>query len=261
MTYIDAHSHLADPRLESRLDQVLFNAREKNITQFLQGGVGPEDWRRQLDLQKKYPGILPCFGLHPYWVADHSEAECDQALDELARLLPKAKALGEAGLDFRPHISKGSEHRQIDVFEKQIELAKVAELPLVLHLVRCRDEALRILDVWGLPQRGAMVHSFNGSAKEAEEYLQLGCHLSVGGPLCRPDNLRLKQAVQMIPMDRLFIETDSPDQPPPGIEPEHNEPATLIQVAEEVGKIRKISTEEVLKMTTENLRKWLVHSE
>jgi TatD DNase family protein len=253
----DAHSHLSDPRLETEVESMIARARARGITQFLQGGVGPEDWERQKNLKGRFPEIRLCFGLHPYWVADHSMNECEMALDLLARELPLAEALGELGLDLRPHILKDSLDRQIQIFEDQLQLAEFSRRPIVLHLVRAFDEAKRVFDVHGVPTRGGMVHSFNGSAPEAESYLERGLFLSIGGPVCRPENQRLHQAVQILPLENLLLETDSPDQPPPRLASQHNEPSTLWDVAEMIAKIKKSSAEEILDISSRNLEKML----
>lgn len=264
MNYIDAHSHLADPRFDEIRDEILFEAREKGITQHLQGGIGPEDWRRQRELAKQYPGVLLVVGLHPYWVADHSDEECSSALDDLAREIPTAYALGETGLDFRPTILKNDplgKDRQITCFEAQLEMAKMAGKPIVLHIVRAFAEAKRILEIWGVPEAGGLVHSFNGPWREAKDYLDLGLYISVGGPLARKDNQRLRQTVKDIPMDALLLETDSPDQPGDAIrdkgENQLNRPASLWAVAEVVAELKNISAIEVLDITSQNCRKLL----
>ncbi len=256
-SYSDSHSHLSDPRLETEVESMLARAKARGITQFLQGGVGPEDWERQKNLKSRHPEIRLCFGLHPYWVADHTDVECEQGLDLLAREIPKAEALGELGLDLRPQIVKDSISRQIQIFEDQLQLAEMAKKPIVLHLVRAFSEAKQIFDLHGVPSRGGMVHSFNGSAHEAESYLARGLHLSIGGPVCRPDNQRLHQAVQILPFENLLVETDSPDQPPPRLAGQHNEPLSLWDVAEMIAKIKKSSPEEILDISSRNLEKLL----
>lgn len=255
MGYIDGHSHLADLRLQSDLDQCLARAKASGISHFIQGGVGPEDWHRQLSLVARYPEIIACFGLHPYWVADHSATECEEALDLLAKLLPRSIGVGEVGLDFRPEIEKGSRERQITVMEAQMEMAHVAKKPLVFHFVRCFPEATSILRLWGVGERGGMVHSFNSGVEQAEAYLEMGLFLSVGGPAARANNRPLREALAMIPLEHLILETDSPDQPPPDLAGGLNEPSSLLTVAAAVAQIRGISASEVLDSSTRNLRK------
>lgn len=252
--WIDSHSHLADPRWAAGIDRALEEAMKLGVGFFLQGGVSPEDWAAQIELRKRYPDHIGlCFGLHPYWVAAHDEEVCEIALDGLAQLLPKAMALGETGLDFRPHIMKDSRERQITLFEQQLELAEAVNLPVVLHLVQAHDDALRIFDVWGAPR--GLVHSFNGSWSKAQDFLSRGLYLSVGGPAVRPDNEKLHQALRQMPLEFLLIETDSPDQPPPSHKGELNPPASLWEVARTIAQLRKMTPNEILDITASNFRR------
>ena len=254
--WIDAHSHLADPRWDLERTQALQEAQSRGIGFFMQGGVGPDDWTRQLALKEKHPQAIGlCFGLHPYWVADHDEELCEIAIEQLTGVLHKAMGLGEIGLDLRPHIMKDSLDRQIEFFKLQLELAQASHLPVVLHLVQAHEEALRILDWWGVPPAGAFVHSFNGSAQKALDFTQRGLYLSVGGPVVRPDNHKLHQAVLQIPPERLLIETDSPDQPPPAFAGVKNPPASLWDVAQKVGELKGMTPSEILDMTSSNFRR------
>lgn len=257
--WIDAHSHLADARWggwgpESSLERVMAKAEKADVVVHLQGGVGPEDWQRQRELHRSYPGILPVFGIHPYFVADRSESECEEALDLLAKNLSGAYALGETGLDFRPHIARGSEARQIAMMEAQLELASAARLPVVLHVVRAFDEALRVVDLfYPKGQRRGLIHAFNGTEAQANAWVERGFMISIGGALLRPDNERLRQAVAAIPLNCLLIESDSPDQRPSGWVKEWNEPDSVKWVAQEIANIQGLTVDVVRARTVENL--------
>lgn len=256
--WVDSHCHLADPRwlqsVSPSLDQMVEDARAQGIGFFMQGGVDPQDWQRQIELKNRFP-IGLCFGLHPYFVASHTLEDCELALDQLAPLLPLALALGELGLDFRPHIEGDSRDLQIQIFEDQLALAEAAEKPIVLHLVQCHDEAQQIFNLWGVPPKKGIVHSFNGSWQKAQDFIKLGLSLSVGGPLVRSDNEKLRQAVREIPLSHLLIETDSPDQPPEAYQGQLNPLTSLKLVAAEVARLKKISTQEVLETSTRNFKR------
>jgi TatD DNase family protein len=218
--------------------------------------VGPADWQRQRDLAQKYPGKLGlCFGLHPYWVAAHDEELCEIALDSLAPILPQALGIGEMGLDFRPNIMKDSRERQIGVFESQLELAEVIQKPMVLHLVQAHEQALRIMDIWGVPATKGLVHSFNGSWGKAQDFLKRGLFLSLGGPVVWPQNTKLHQVVREMPLEFLLIESDSPDQPPPRFKQSLNRPASLWDVAGKIAELRDIPVLEILELTTQNFKR------
>lgn len=252
--FIDAHSHLADKRIGSNLESWMDDASRAGISFFMQGGVGPEDWQAQQLLLKKYPGKIGlCFGLHPYWVIEKTKDECEAGLDLLSQKIHLAKGLGEAGLDFRKDIVGESHELQIGVFAQQVELAEMSNKPIVLHIVQAHDEALKVLKLYSRNLKG-MVHSFNSSYEVALEYLKLGLYISVGGPICRVNNQKLHQAIRSIPMDRILIETDSPDQPPSGLKSELNPPISLIQVSKSVGELKSLSSQEVLEKTTQNFK-------
>lgn len=253
--WVDAHCHMADPRIEN-VDTLIRESRVQGFTGFVMAGVDPEDWQRQLALAERHPQLLPVLGLHPYFVADHELNECETALDQLARLIPRTPSfVGEMGLDFRPLICKDSEARQIEIFSAQLELAALAQRPVVLHLVRAFDEAERIFQMFGAPARGGFVHAFNGSRRQASVYLEFGLHLSVGGALVRPDNLKLRQAIEVIPLNRLLLESDAPDQAPVGWDKELNEPGSILQVAQIVAELKGVTRDEVLATAKANLQR------
>lgn len=253
---IDSHCHLADPRIADQVEQILQKSIQLGWDFFLQAGVDPEDWQRQMDLKNKYPKHLGlCFGLHPYFVSAHSEQDCENALDILAKKLSQALALGETGLDFRPQWLQDSEERQIRFFEQQLELAQMAAKPVILHIVRAHKEALQVIDHWGPPQSSrpwGMVHSFNGSTAQAEQYVERNLLISVGSSLLREDNTRLKQCVHELGLEHMLLESDSPDQAVDFWPAEWNEPRSVIWVAEEISRIKKLSVSEVLDKCAQN---------
>jgi TatD DNase family protein len=257
---MDAHCHLADPRLAEGLDRRLEEARHVGIAGWVQGGVDPEDWKRQRALRARLgPSIVLAFGLHPWWVAKHTEAELDRGLLLLEAELTQASALGELGLDLFPrHCPPETLPLQKKAFERQLALAKDTGKPLVLHIVKAHGPALEILKAYGPFPAGGLIHAFGGSAEVAKGYLALGFHLSLGGSVTREGFQNLKKAVGSLPLDRLLLETDAPDQTPdlPGLSREAlNEPRFLLGIAEAVARLRGLEKEELLDRSTENLKR------
>lgn len=258
--YIDAHSHWADSRFSDLdISGNLKKSFKKNITQFMQGGVSPTDWDRQLALKKKYPESFHlCFGLHPYFIAENNIEDCESAMDQLAQRTQDCSGIGETGLDFREKYLAGDietqKEKQITFFENHIALSKVTNKPLVLHIVRAHDEAIRILKIWGPPSCGGFIHAFNGSFEVASEYLKMNFSISIGGAATFEKNSKLRDSVLRLPMDRLLLESDSPDQAPLGWQG-LNDSASLIQIATEIAKIKGISPIEVLETTTSNFKR------
>lgn len=259
--WIDSHVHLTDQRwgeFPEAASSLVLQAKARGAKGLVMAGVDPEDWERQLILQEVYPKLVwPVLGLHPYEVVKYSSVQLDGVLDSLASRLHHAVALGETGLDLRPRIVQDKLELQYQAFEAQFELAEVAGKPLVLHLVQAFEEAMTFFEVWGAPRNSAMVHSFNGSAHQAEKYLELGMMISVGGPVTRDDNQRLHQAVRVIPLDQLLIESDGPDQPAAPYQGLQNPPWSVLDVALKVSQIKKnISVDDVLSMTSKNAERF-----
>ncbi len=256
MKYIDAHSHWSNAKFndESR-DAMLKKCLEKNIDFFLQGGVNPLEWQKQIEIKNKYPNYFGLsFGLHPYFVSSHDEEACEQALNQLTQLMPQAMALGEAGLDFRPHIMKDSEYRQIEMFENQIEIAKAFQKPMVLHVVQAHEKAIQVFDFWDTPPQKAFVHAFSGSYETAKKYFDKGCLISIGGAVTFEKNRKLQDCVLKMPLEYLLIESDAPDQVPDSWDG-LNDSTSIYKVAEKIALIKNISVFDVLEVNTSNFKR------
>lgn len=256
MMFADAHVHLSDCRWSEQMDELIPNWTQNGISYFMQGGVDPTEWQVQKKLKKKHPGQIGlCFGLHPWFVAESSVVECETALDQLACEISEADALGEIGLDFREAYVLGeARERQIDYFQMQLEISHAAQKPCVLHLVRAFEQGLRILQWTGLPERKGMIHAFNGSAESMQAYLDIGLYISIGAAVLWPKNKKLLKAVSALPLDRLLLESDAPDQPPPD-EKGVNTPLVLFQVAQKIAHIKGIATDVVLNQAQLNFKK------
>lgn len=258
MKYIDCHSHWSDPRLFERPEwrEWLQSAIAQQIDFFLLGGQEPLEWKNQVILKNQYPENFGlCFGLHPYFVSQHSFEECESALDELAQRLPQAMALGEAGLDFRPHIMKDSAAQQIEMFENQIEIAKAFAKPMVLHLVQAHEKALQVFNLWDPPDRGGFVHAFTGSYETARSYIDRGFLISVGGAVTYDKNKKLHDCVKKIPLEALLLESDAPDQPPLAWSDEVNHSQSILNVARAIAQIRELSPIDILEISASNFKR------
>ncbi|MGE4131215.1 MAG: TatD family hydrolase [Bdellovibrionales bacterium] len=249
MWTVDAHAHLTDRKVAAP-ENLRAELSQAGIKGVLLGGIGPEEWNRQLAMsQKQSPcHIWTCFGLHPYFVAEKEEDKLEKAFEKLCDMVDSATALGELGLDFRSgFLARGQSH-QIGWFQRQLELATGKKKPTVLHIVRAHQDAQKVLKKFA-PLPG-MVHAFNSTVANARHYLELGLHISVGAALLHERNQDLHHAIGEIPSERLLLESDAPDQPPPG-ESSHDS-RTVFLVAKKVAQLRGQSVEEILNETRTN---------
>lgn len=260
--FIDAHCHLADSRFDSDFEAVIQRSQAAGVTGWIQGGVGPEDWEKQKVLQQRLkPHCYLAFGVHPWWASQNSESAVVAALKTLEQALPEAHFLGECGLDQAPRFANKI-HWQLEVFRLQLFLNQTFKKPLILHVVQAHAEALNALK--GHSAFGGIVHAFSEGKEVLKKYLDLGFLISVGGAVTRPGYRKLKEVLQTIPLDRLVVETDAPDQTPllENLDREsRNEPCYLVGIARVLAQTRGgLSGTELLQKSTENLSQLLASS-
>ncbi len=255
--YVDSHCHLDDDAFDPDRSEVFARAREAGVTGFVLAGVDPATWTKQRELAGRESGVLWSAGLHPMRAATLPSIEVREALDSLAECFAgegRASALGETGLDAH-FVPRDSIDRQQVVFREQLALARTIDVPLILHVLG-RGTHLRVLETLRAdrpPARAGVVHSYSGSAELAAEYVALGFFISFSGSVCRPTSERAHRAAAAVPIDRLLIETDSPDLSPRGSKV-RNEPAALLDVASALAKIRGVDLDAILLATSNNAR-------
>jgi len=235
--FFDTHCHLQDPRFGDDLDAVLSRAHQGGVTHMVCCGTQEGDWDAVLELARRYDGILPMLGLHP-WFAHEASPGWLERLKDLAR--NERIGIGECGLDFA--IENPDRELQESAFRDQLRLARETDRPLSIHCRRAWERLAALAREEGLPKVGAVVHAFSGSAEVARELQTLGFHLSFSCSLANPGNSRGAKAATAVDKERILFETDAPDIPPrylPGFEAGVlNEPANIHLVAEAAARLR-----------------------
>ncbi len=246
---IDSHVHADDDRLQPDLAEVLAAARNHNIAAQIIPAVSQQHWQRLKQLCDGHADLFPCYGLHPCFYAEHTDAH----LQELPLWLGKepAVAVGECGLDYA--ISGADKAQQQHLFAAQLALAREFNLPIVIHAVRAVEDVIRMIRASG-HYRG-VVHSFNGSLQQASRLIDLGYSLSFGGAVTHPRAKRLQSMVAELPLDAMLLETDAPDQAPANYPRQRNEPAYLVDIWQAISSLRAEDAETIAHATTANARR------
>lgn len=228
----DTHVHLDVDEFAGDRDAVLARARAVGVGQFLVPAIDQAHWPGLAALAKREPGVHAAYGVHPMYLS----ATVDEALQALPDWIAghPTRAIGECGLD---HFVEGIDPvLQRRVFQRQLEIAKEFELPVIIHARRAVEEVILMLRaVGGL--RG-IVHSFPGSHEQARQLYELGFHIGIGGPVTYARANRLRRLVAEAPLEWLLLETDAPDQPCAAQRGQRNEPASLVAVLAEVAALR-----------------------
>lgn len=249
----DSHAHLQDARVADPVG-VWSRARAVGVQRVLLAGVDAEDWARQAALAS-LPGVHRSVGIHPQVAAalddDERAVQLSALREALERSSPSVVALGEIGMD-----GVGDRRdrfaAQAELFAGQLRLARRHDLPVLLHVLRAHEEALKILSDVGVPSAGGVVHSYSGSPELVPRYLAHGLHLSFSGSVTWHPDGRAARAVRACPLDRLLVETDAPDQTPLARRPAANEPSFLPDVVRAVAEIRGEPVDLVAHATYQN---------
>ncbi|HET6552384.1 MAG TPA: TatD family hydrolase [Dyella sp.] len=244
----DSHAHIDDAGFDGDRDAMFERAGRAGIRHIVVPAIDKASWTRIADLCNKRPQALPAYGLHPIFLKQHRR----EHLNDLRTYLESnhAVAVGEIGLDFfLPELDPAA---QREYFVQQLHIARDFDLPVIVHARRAMDEVTSTMKrIGGL--RG-VVHSFSGSLQQAEKLWELGFHLGIGGPVTYERAQRLRHVVATMPMERLLLETDAPDQPGACHRGERNEPANLVEVLEVIAGLRGVDASVVAHATTDNAR-------
>jgi TatD DNase family protein len=203
----DAHNHLQDGRLKAHLPAVMEAVRAEPIARMVVNGSCEEDWPEVLELARAYPQVLPSFGYHPW----HIKERTTQWRTQLARFLEAApSAVGEIGLD--RWIKDHHLVMQEEVFVWQLRLASERGLPVSIHCIQAWGPLMQILRREPRPPCGFLLHSYGGSAELVGPLAELGAYFSLPGYFAHERKVRQRETFRRVPLERLLIETDAPDQ-------------------------------------------------
>jgi TatD DNase family protein len=250
MQLVDTHVHINFDSFQEDLEAVAVRWREAGVVHLVHSCVEPAEFPRTQALADRFPELRFAVGLHPLdvdqWTADSA--------DEIARLAQsdsRVVAIGETGLDFY----KADNHQQqADAFEAQLAIAQQLDLPVIIH---CRDAARPMVELlqqfW--QKHGAVrgvMHCWGGTPEETQWFLDLGFYVSFSGTVTFKNAKSVQASAQIVPNDRLLIETDCPFLAPTPKRGKRNEPAYVRYVAEQVAQLRNISLESLATQTTHN---------
>lgn len=236
--------------LSGRLPEVLEAARQVGVNRFIVPGVSPAGWNGIAAMAAENCGVMAAFGLHPLHARDYDQP----LLDRLAALARSGIAIGEIGLDYLVPVPRDTQQL---AFRHQVRLAVEMGLPVVLHCRRAFADLVRILREEQVQRVGGVMHAFSGSREMAAECLRLGLAIGVAGPVTYRNAVRPLEVVRAVPLDRLMLETDSPDLAPEPYRGSCNEPRRLPEIAGVVAALKRLPPAELAAITTANVERVL----
>ncbi|NZA27037.1 TatD family hydrolase [Luteimonas sp. SJ-92] len=246
---VDSHCHLDAGEFDRDRAAVVARAVAAGVARQVVPATHAEAWPKLRDVCAAHSGLHPAYGLHPTFLEHHRPEHLDTLRDWLAHERPVA--VGECGLDY--YVEGLDRDAQQRFFEGQLRLAREFDLPLILHARRAVEAVIvAIRRVGGL--RG-VVHSFAGSEEQARQLWEMDFMIGLGGPLTYARAKRLHRIVAAMPIERLLLETDAPDQPDASIRGQRNEPARLTRVLDAVAELRGEDPDRLAAATSANAQR------
>lgn len=251
--WFDTHAHLHGDDFESDLPGVLQRAHDAGVRTILTVGTTLATSRRDVELAAAHRSLYAAVGIHPNDCGDAAPGDWN-AIVQLTRQ-PRVVAVGETGLD--RYWNRVPLDIQQDYFDRHLRLSAATGLPVVIHMRDCAADVVAMLQTAAArgPVRGVL-HSFTADEETARSGLDLGLHLSFAGMVTYKKSDELRRIAQLVPLDRLLLETDSPylsPHPHRGHRP--NEPALLVHTAACLAEVRGLSLAELAVATTQNARR------
>lgn len=241
---IDTHIHLNDERYLDILDEVIEEAKNNDVLKMIVVGYDYQSSKKAIELANQYPFLYAAVGLHPSEVHKNGEN-----IDWLNGLIKDKKvvAIGEIGLDY--YWDKTYVDLQKELFIKQLELAKVNNLPVSIHSRSASSDTFTILKDH---QVKGVLHCYSQSLEMAREYVKLGYFLGIGGVVTFQNSKELVSVVSEIDLKWMVVETDAPYLAPHPFRGKLNKPAYLKYIIEKIANIKNMEVEEVKKIIEEN---------
>jgi len=251
MILVDSHAHLDMDGLYDQLDQVLNRAKAADVRWIVTIGIDIPSSQKAVSIASQHSMIYATVGIHPHNAKEVTE-NTYQRLRKLASW-PKVVGLGEMGLDFFKEYSPRAQ--QVRVFERQLEMARELDLPIVIHERAAQNEVFSMLKSLGPKELQGVIHCFSGNYKLAMKYIDLGFMISIPGIVTFKKAEILKDVARRIPLESLLLETDSPFLTPEPFRGRPNEPSMVVWTAKEIARLRNIGLEELTRETTKNVQR------
>ncbi|MDR0931238.1 MAG: TatD family hydrolase [Clostridiales bacterium] len=250
----DTHAHIDDEKFNDDRAEVIAGFKAGGVDCIVDVGANLETSRMAVELARENGRIYASVGVHPCDVEGLGDDDLAE-LERLARECDKVVAIGEIGLDYHYIEADDAKARELqkEWFKRQIMLAKRLGLPMIIHDREAHEDVLEIVDECGY--YNGIMHCFSGDADLARKVVARGFYVAFGGVLTYKNAPYLREALAVVPNDRLLTETDCPYLAPDGYRGQRNEPKFMHKVLEKMAEVKRVSVAEIEAMTVENARR------
>ena len=251
----DSHAHYDDEKFNEDREDVIKNVYESGVTKLISAGYSLDGSKKAAALADKYDFIYATAGISPNDIPHNSLDEFHKELIEIENIARNKKvvAIGEIGLDY--YWNTDNKELQKQVFIEQIELANKLDMPIVIHTRDAVMDTLDILKNRKTPVKKGVFHCCPLNVELVKEALKLGFYISFCGPVTFKNSKNARQVVEMVPLDKMLIETDSPYLAPEPLRGTRNDSRNIKYTAQKVAEFKGISLEEIAAATYENAKR------
>lgn len=250
MELFDSHAHYNDEKFEEDREEVLKEIYKSGVTKLVNAGYSLESSKTAIEIAKAHDFIYATVGISPNDIENFKNED----LDNIIKLASNKKvvAIGEIGLDY--YWNKENKNLQKEVFISQIKIANELNLPIVIHTREAIYDTLEILKNNSCNRKG-IFHCCPFNVDLVREGLKLGFYISFAGPTTFKNSKNATEIINMVPLDKMLIETDSPYLSPEPLRGKRNDSRNVKYIAQKIADVKEISIEEVAKRTYDNAKK------
>lgn len=247
--YFDTHAHYDSGAFNADREEVLAALPEAGVALVVNPGCELRSSETAIALAERFPHVWAAVGIHPEDMADMSDGDLNK-IEQLSKHR-KCVAIGEIGLDYYWDATHKEEQKAL--FTEQLALALRRDLPVIVHDREAHGDCLDIVRQY--PGLRGVFHCYSGSVEMAQELLKRGWYLGFDGPITYKNARKALEVLEICPLDRILIETDSPYLSPIPMRGKRNDSRNLVYVTEKIAEIKGITPEEAAAITMENGKK------
>jgi len=245
---IDVHCHLEQPDYKKDRDQVIEKCK-KHLKAVITCCTNPNDFDLTMQMLEKHKNfVFATLSIHPIHIEEVNEKQKDEFLDLIVQNKDRIVGVGETGLDYYYYKDNKWQQKQKELFVELISLAKELKKPIVVHSRDATEDAVKILEQEDAKQ--VLMHLF-GTRHLLTRILENNWFISIG-PIAQRSK-KHKKIIRDTPLENIFLETDSPWFGPEG---KRNDPTAVLGVAKRIAEVKKLTLDEVDRITTDNAIKF-----
>lgn len=254
MNLFDSHSHYNDSKFDIDREEIIKETLSRGVSNFIVAGYNVESSKKAIEIVNKHERLYAIVGISPNDLENiKTEEDIKKEISKIEKLTgnPKVVAIGEIGLDY--YWNKENKEIQKEMFLEQIKLANKLNLPIVIHTRDAYLDTIQILKENNVKKKG-IFHCCPLNRELVREALELGFYISLSGVITFKNTKNADDIINMIPEDRLLIETDSPYLSPEPLRGKRNNSMNVRYVAEKIAKVKGKTLEEIAEITSNNAK-------